>query len=131
MAAASGSGSEERLRRALLAHVRQDFSAPVGAVVGFAQILLEEAPRHGLERVVPDLERIHKAALALQRLVDGLLDPPSFADRGGASNDEAFRSRLRHDLRTPMNAVMGYGEMLLRMLPRQGPPSSSATWRRC
>lgn len=113
MAAASGSGSEERLRRALLAHVRQDFSAPVGAVVGFAKILLEEAPRHGLERLVPDLERIHKAALALQRLVDGLLDPPAFADRGGASNDEAFRSRLRHDLRTPMNAVTGYGEMLL------------------
>ena len=113
MAAASESNSEERLRRALLAHVRQDFSAPVGAVVGFAEILLDEAPRYGLERLVPDLERIHKAALALQRLVDGLLDPPSLADRGGAGNDEAFRSRLRHDLRTPMNAVMGYGEMLL------------------
>ena len=113
MAAASESNSEERLRRALLAHVRQDFSAPVGAVVGFAEILLDEAPRYGLERLVPDLELIHKAALALQRLVDGLLDPPSLADRGGAGNDEAFRSRLRHDLRTPMNAVMGYGEMLL------------------
>jgi len=110
---AAASDSEERLRRALLAHVRQDFSAPVGAVVGFAEILLEEAPRNGLERLVPDLERIRTAALALQRLVDGLLDPPSLADRAGAGNDEAFRSRLRHDLRTPMNAIMGYGEMLL------------------
>ena len=113
MAAASDSGSEERLRRALLAHVRQDFSAPVGAVVGFTEILLEEAPRNGLERLVPDLERIRTAALALQRLVDGLLDPPSLAALADAGNDEAFRSRLRHDLRTPMNAIMGYGEMVL------------------
>ena len=93
MAAASESNSEERLKRALLAHVRQDFSAPVGAIVGFAEILLEEAPRYGLERLAPDLERIHKAGLALQRLVDGLLDPHSLADRGGAGDDEAFRSR--------------------------------------
>ena len=113
MAAASESNSDQRLRRALLAHVRQDFSAPVGAIVGFAEILLDEAPRYGLERLAPDLERIHQAGLALQQLVDGLLDPHSLADRGGAGNDEAFRSRLRHDLRTPMNAVKGYGEMLL------------------
>ena len=113
MVAASESTSEERLRRALLAHVRQDFSAPVGAVVGFAEILLEEAPGHGLERLVPDLERIREASLALQRLVDGLLDPPSLADRADAGNHEVFHSRLRHDLRTPMNAVIGYGEMLL------------------
>ena len=45
MAAASESNSDERLKRALLAHVRQDFSAPVSAVVGFAEILLDEAPR--------------------------------------------------------------------------------------
>jgi class 3 adenylate cyclase/CheY-like chemotaxis protein len=113
MAPGSESGPEERLRRALLAHVRQDFTAPVGAVVGFAEILVEEAPRYGLEPLVPDLERIRMAALALQRLVDGLLDSSYVADRAGAGNDEAFRSRLRHDLRTPMNAVIGYGEMLL------------------
>src|SRR5206468_1405208 len=41
MQVAPESGSDQRLKRALLAHVRQDFSAPAGAIVGFAEILLE------------------------------------------------------------------------------------------
>jgi len=113
MPATSDSHSHQRLKRALLAHVRQDFSAPVGAIVGFAEILLEDAPRQGLERLEPDLKRIHLAGLALQRLVDGLLDPGSVAERVADGDYETFHNKLRHDLRTPMNAVKGYGEMLL------------------
>ena len=103
---------DRRLMEALLAHVRQDFSAPVAAIVGYAEILIEDAPRQGLERFVPDLENIHQAGLALQRLIDGLLDSNSVARDAGESYD-SFHSRLRHDLRTPMNAIKGYGEMLL------------------
>ena len=113
MRATSESYSDQRLKRALLAHVRQDFSAPVGAIVGLAEILLEEVPRYGLDHFAPDLGRIHQAGLALQQLIEGLLDPDCVAQRAGDGDYETFRSRLRHDLRTPMNAVKGYGEMLL------------------
>jgi adenylate cyclase len=105
--------SDQRLKRALLAHVHQDFSAPVSAIVGFAEILLEDAPRHGLDRFEPDLKRIHEAGLALQQFVGSLLDARCVAQRDADGEYESFRSRLRHDLRTPMNAVKGYGEMLL------------------
>src|SRR5882724_8347093 len=113
MPAASESHSNRRLKRALLAHVRQDFSAPVGAIVGFAEILLEDAPRHGLDRFGPDLARIRQAGVALQQLIDGLIDPGCVAQRAADGDYETFVSKLRHDLRTPMNAVKGYGEMLL------------------
>jgi len=113
MRATSESYSDQRLKRALHAHVRQDFSAPVGAIVVLAEILLEEVPRYGLDRFAPDLGRIHQAGLALQQLIEGLLDPDCVAQRAGDGDYETFRSRLRHDLRTPMNAVKGYGEMLL------------------
>jgi adenylate cyclase len=113
MQAEPESGSDQRLKRALLAHVRQDFSAPTGAIVGFAEILLEDAPRLGLGRFLPDLGRIREAGLALQRLVDGLLDSDRGAQGAADADYEAFCSRLRHDLRTPMNAIKGYGEMLL------------------
>jgi len=113
MPATSESYSDQRLKRALLAHVRQDFSAPVGAIVGIAEILLEEAPRYGLDRFAPDLGRIHQAGLALQQLIEGLLDPDCVTQRAADGDYETFRSRLRHDLRTPLNAVKGYGEMLL------------------
>ena len=104
---------DQRLKEALLAHVRQDFSAPVGAIVGYAEILIEDAPRQGLERFLPDLTRVHQAGLALQELIDGLLDPGIVKERAGAEPYDSFHGRLRHDLRTPMNAIKGYGEMLL------------------
>ena len=107
------SGADQRLKRALLAHIRQDFSGPVSAIVGFAEILMEDAPRHGVAGFAPDLARIHQAGLALQHLVDNLLDPHFLAARSADGDFQSFRSTLRHDLRTPMNAVKGYGEMLL------------------
>lgn len=104
--------AERRQKEALLAHVRQDFSAPVAAIVGYAEMLIEDAPRHGLERLVPDLAKIHQAGLALQQLIEGLLDPDA-VDHAGEEGYESFHGRLRHDLRTPMNAIKGYSEMLL------------------
>src|SRR5262245_11824099 len=113
MAGAVGEGADDRLKLGLLAHVRQDVSAPVGAMVGYAEILVEDAPRYGLERFTPDLIKMHQASLALQRIIDDLLDPQALAQRVDNADYAAFRSTLRHDLRTPINAVKGYGEMLL------------------
>jgi adenylate cyclase len=104
--------AERRQKEALLAHVRQDFSAPVAAIVGYAEMLIEDAPRQGLDSLVPDLAKIHEAGLALQQLIDELLDPDA-VDHADEEGYESFHGRLRHDLRTPMNAIKGYGEMLL------------------
>ena len=81
---------DRRLKEALLAHVRQDFSAPVGAIVGYAEILIEDAPRQNLARFVPDLAKIHEAGLALQRLIDGLLDPGAVIKRGAGEGYEVL-----------------------------------------
>lgn len=102
-----------RLKRALLAHVRQDFSAPVAAIVGYADILIEDAPHRGLAHCKRDLTKIRRAGIALQKLIDGLLSPQSLRKRVVDDDYEAFSSKLRHDLRTPMTAIKGYGEMLL------------------
>jgi class 3 adenylate cyclase len=104
---------DDRSRRALLAHIRQDFIAPVGAIVGYAEILIEDAPRHRLDHLAPDLAKLRQAGLALQHMVDGMLEPGFLHGHADAGDDAAFGSRLRHDLRTPINAVKGYGEMLL------------------
>jgi adenylate cyclase len=112
--------SDDALKLALLAHIRQDFSAPVGAIVGYAEILMEDAPRQGLERFTADLARMHRAGLSLQQLVDDLLDPAFQANRVSDADYGALRSSLRHDLRTPINAIQGYGEMLLEDLEGSG-----------
>jgi adenylate cyclase len=102
-----------RLERALVAFVRQDISAPVGAIVGFAEILLEDAKRQGLGDLVPDLEKIYDAGVQLQDLLATLLEPTALAARIGSNDFAAFRGKLRHDLRTPLNGVKGYAEMVL------------------
>jgi class 3 adenylate cyclase len=105
--------AESFLKHALLAHVRQDFSAPVSAIVGYAEMLIEDAPRCGLERGAADLGKMHQAGLDLQRLVHDLLDPEILDKRAGQSGYDDFKSKLRHDLRTPLTALKGYGEMLI------------------
>src|SRR6185437_12838460 len=109
----NGAAALHRLERALVAFVRQDISAPVGAIVGFAEILLEDAKRQGFGELVPDLEKIHDAGTQLQDMLATLLEPAALAARIGSNDFAAFRGKLRHDLRTPLNGVKGYAEMVL------------------
>ena len=104
----------ERERRARLANMRQELLAPVTALVGYGELLTEEA---GLELVdlAPDLERILTAAQDLLELVDRLLDEAAApAQPSRADLDDP--GQLRHDLRNPLNAIKGYAELLLEEL---------------
>ena len=97
-----------RLSAALRAHLRQEFVAPASAIVGFAEIALDETEQLGLQDYRGDLERIVNAGFSLQqRLHDAL------SQIGDPGDIDAYRAQLRHDLRTPINAVKGYGEMIV------------------
>jgi len=97
-----------RLHNALRVHLRQEFVAPAAAIVGFADILLEDSERLGLNTYQADLERIRAAGESLQGFLNHVL-----GQTGNPSDIDDYRTRLRHDLRTPINAVKGYGEMIL------------------
>jgi len=101
-------GEAARLHNALRVHLRQEFVAPAAAIVGFADILLEDSGRLGLDSYRADLERIRTAGTSLQGFLTEVL-----AQGGCPSDIDDYRAKLRHDLRTPINAVKGYGEMIL------------------
>jgi adenylate cyclase len=109
------SNENDRLNHMLLAYVRQEFEAPVSAIVGYSEIMIEDAQQQGHQSFLNDLRRLHQAAVKLKQLVLGLLDPTpinrDFTD---------FRQNLRHDLRTPISAIKGLGEMLLEDAQAQG-----------
>lgn len=115
-ALASAQPTDRRLDAASLAHIRQDFSAPVAAIVGYIELLAEDVPRCGLERLAPDIARMHRASLALHQLVEEVLDESEIA-RQAEEASGGPGSKLRHDLRTPLNAIKGYAEMLLEEAP--------------
>jgi signal transduction histidine kinase len=59
----------DRERRARLANMRQELLAPVMALVGYGELLGEEAERLDWSSRAPDLERILAAAQDLLTLV--------------------------------------------------------------
>jgi class 3 adenylate cyclase len=103
----------QRLERALAAFVRQDFGAPIATIIGLTEILIEDAQRNGDDPLVSDLDRIHAAGLLLQEQLSRLVDLATQNPFEFAGDFGAFKAKLRHDLRTPLNAVKGYGELII------------------
>src|SRR5262249_52888913 len=115
-----GAHEEERWRRARLDHIRQELLAPVTAIAGYAGMLQDEAIQLELREMAPDLDRILAAAESLRGLVEQLLGFGIVADPGACDDAATVQERLRHDLRNPLNALQGYGEMLLEDLDDLG-----------
>lgn len=110
-------GPEDEAQKAQavwLANLRQNLISPISAIVGFCELLQSESRRLNLDEVTSDLDRISQATTELSALVDQLLHP-EMAIKLTVSGDEGVK-RLRHDLRTPMNAIKGYSEMMLEDL---------------
>lgn len=67
---------------------------------------------HGVGDAAADLDRMSAASTRLQALTAALIGAPQPAAQD-ALTWLAAHEHLRHDLRTPLNAVKGYGELLL------------------
>jgi class 3 adenylate cyclase len=80
--------------------------------MGYAEMLMDDAVQAGSEQLIGDLQRILDASRNLYRLILSLLDPATIRKAGGGTDLAESRRTLRHDLRTPINAIKGYGEIL-------------------
>jgi adenylate cyclase len=105
--------STQRIERALTAFVRQEFGAPIATIMGLTEILIEDAHGRKDESLALDLDRIHSAGRLLQEQLDRLVTLATQGYLGVGDDSTALRTTLRHDLRTPLNAVKGYSELIL------------------
>ena len=105
-------GTDRRAERALVAYVQQELSAPAIAIMGYAEILMDDAAQANRSKLANDLQRILDASRTLHCLILRLLDPATVHKAAGSVDLAEYRRTLRHDLRTPINAIKGYGEML-------------------
>jgi signal transduction histidine kinase len=92
--------------------VRQELSAPATAIMSYAEMLMDDAATEDRAQFTDDLQRILDASRTLHRLILSLLDPATIHRNDGGADLLEYRRTLRHDLRTPINAIKGYGEML-------------------
>ena len=96
----------ETVDRALAAFARTELTAPVVAIDGFIDLLFEEAEKANLSSYMADLGRMRDAATRVSGLIEDLI-------AGGEEQLLAGLPRkLRHDLKTPLSSVLGYGDML-------------------
>ena len=109
---AKGDKAGARTDRALTTYVQQELSAPAEAIAGYVEILTDEVQKESRSAFREDLEKIHIASRALNRLIAELTDPAQAGSEREAQDPDEYRRHLRHDLRTPINAIKGYGEML-------------------
>ena len=82
-------------------------------MIGYSEMLLEDAADGEHEELSSDLEKINRAGVELLALVNDALDPARVAAVETDSDLKNVGTQLRHDLLTPITAVVGYSEMLL------------------
>ncbi|HEV2129835.1 MAG TPA: histidine kinase dimerization/phospho-acceptor domain-containing protein, partial [Longimicrobiaceae bacterium] len=99
-------------QRALLAHLRHELRTPINAILGYSEMLQEDAEIAAQEKLVVDLGAIHAAGTELLEIVNRLLDPARLEGRPGKLDLAEVEAQLRHDLRVPSNTVIGYAELL-------------------
>ena len=91
--------------RVQIARIAQKLADPAQAILGYQELIVEEVRRQGPSEALPDLEKVLRAARELNASIDRLVvTEPS---------ETQSISVLRHDLRTPMNAILGYSEMVM------------------
>jgi adenylate cyclase len=87
-----------------LGNLKHELRTPLNHIIGYCEMLIEQAQDERLDIFLADLNRIHSAGERLLRVVDDLCNP--VADR---KIDELS---MHHEVRTPLNQVIGYAEML-------------------
>lgn len=104
----------EGSRRLSLAKIRHSLRTPINHIIGYAEILREEAAERLPSGFVTDLERIHSSGYVLMALINRYLGE----DCQCAA--ELNMHAVCHELRTPVTHIIGYGEMLAEQCEEMG-----------
>ena len=102
--------SEKREKDALISKARHNLKNPVNAILGFSEMLIEDCEDEGFEDILPDLKKIHDSGKEILKIIEESLSD-SNVELSGEKISEIGR-KMEISLRTPINTVIGYSEML-------------------
>jgi len=89
-----------------LSRMRHELRTPINHILGYCELLLEEDRLPETHRA--DLRRIHAGGRELQVLIGRYFDEEQFFQQRDLH-------QLYHELRTPVNHIIGYSDLLIEM----------------
>src|SRR5437773_3282151 len=106
---------KNRAKKESSATLKHKLRTPLNHIIGYCEMLIEQAQDHGLEVFIVDLDRIHSAGKRLLGVVNDLCDP--------VASRKIDEGMMHHLVRTPLNQVIGYAEMLQEQAKELGQDS--------
>lgn len=94
-----------------LARARHELRTPINHILGYCEILLEQEDMP--EETIQDLKKIHRGGKQLLELIARHLDPSNFQTLKDWQH-------LQPELRTPVNQIIGYCELLIEDATESG-----------
>ena len=86
--------------------LKHELRTPLNHIIGYCEMLMEDAQDRGEEALIADLQRIHLAGRRLLAIVNDLFDATKLP------SEKLSESALHHEVRTPLNQIIGYAEMM-------------------
>src|SRR5947208_8533510 len=91
---AGGASDNRGEKRKSSGNLKHELRTPLNHIIGYCEMLIEQAQDDGLDSFIADLNRIHSAGELLVGVVDDLCDPA-----GRRKIDEVS---MHHEVRTPL-----------------------------
>lgn len=110
----------DSVQSGLIKQMQSDLRGPAGVIGEIIERLLKKVEDLDLKEFTPDIILIKNASNLLFQNILNLLDPDQagiLIERDGWND---YGSHLRHELRNPINGIMGYSEMLLEDAEEEG-----------
>ncbi len=95
------------------AALSHELRTPLNAIIGYSEMLLEECTERGWTDIFQDIQRINQAGKTLLTVVKEAFDPSRINTLMSGEGEEIIDSTIDFQIRTYMNGILGYTEMVL------------------
>ncbi len=104
--------SETMVKRVFLAHMNHELRTNIMGIIGYSEMLIEDAGNSWIGEFIPDLQEIHEAGKKLMAVVSEMLDHEKI-DAKAVLDIEEIGEDIHDAILTSIIAAMGYAEILI------------------
>jgi adenylate cyclase len=100
-------------QRIRLANMRHEMRTPLNAIIGYSEMLMEDAKSLNQENFVLHLQKIHSSGMETLELVDKILISSNVDGKQAYIDRKNFEGNFTNVLRKPLDDIIGNTEILI------------------